>query len=602
MSITVADALLERLREWQVERIYGYPGDGINGIHAAMGRAYDEGRGPDFVQSRHEELAAFMASAHAKWTGEVGVCMATSGPGAIHLLNGLYDAKLDRQPVLFIVGQQAATSIGGSYQQETDLHTTLKDVASDYLVTITEPEQIPFTIDRAMRTAMSRRAPVGLIIPADIQTKEYVNPPHAFKIVPGSLGVAEPEITPPDDELDRAAELINQGSRVGILIGQGARRAADEVEQLAEITGGGVAKALLGKDVLPDDLPYVTGPIGLLGSKPSWTLMNECDTFIMIGSNIPYSQFLPDWGQAKGIQIDIDAHNIGLRYPMDVNLVGDAKLTLAKLLPKLERTDDRSWRKKIETEVEEWWQLVAERAHVDGDPVNPQRIFYELSPKLPDNVIISADSGSGTNWFARDLKMRRGMRASLSGTLATMGPAVPYTIAAKFTHPDRPALACVGDGAMQMNGINGLITISKYWQRWEDPRCVIFVLNNGDLNQVTWEMRAMGGFPKVEETQNLPNFDFAGYAEMLGLKGIKIEKVDDVVPAWDEAWSADRPVVVEAMVDPDIPPIPPHVEPDEVEALSQALLGGDPDTLGIVQEGAKERIQDYIAKMKSRLS
>ncbi len=597
-SMTVADALLQRLHEWDVPRIYGFPGDGINGIHAAMSRREGDEAIP-FVQARHEELSAFMASAHAKWTGQVGVCMATSGPGAIHLLNGLYDAKLDHQPVLAIVGDQAATAKGGSYQQEVDLKTLFKDVASDYCVEVTQPEQLPFVVDRAFRTALSRRAPVAIIIPADVQTKEYVNPPHAFKIVPGSLGVEEPEIVPNGDAIQQAADIINSGKKVGILVGAGARRAADEVKQLADLTGGGVAKALLGKDVLPDDLPYVTGPIGLLGSKPSWKLMQECDVFLMIGSSFPYSQFLPEWGAAKGIQIDIDAHNIGLRYPMDLNLVGDAKLTLERLLPKLERKEDRSWREEIESEVREWWTLVEERAHVSADPVNPQRVFWELSSRLPDDVIISADSGSGTNWFARDLKIREGMRASLSGTLATMGPAVPYTIAAKFCHPDRPAIACVGDGAMQMNGINGLITIAKYWKTWQDPRCIIFVLNNGDLNQVTWEMRAMGGFPKLEETQDLPDFDYAQYARMLGLEGIKVEKEDQIADAWDRAWKADRPVVLEAVVDPDVPPIPPHVNPDEVTSLAKAILGHDPDTLGFAEKGAKEVAQDVISKFTS---
>jgi pyruvate dehydrogenase (quinone) len=599
MSTTVADALLQRLKEWGVERIYGYPGDGINGIHAAQGRREEDGTAIPFVQARHEELAAFMATGDAKWSGNVGVCLATSGPGAIHLLNGLYDAKLDRQPVLAIVGAQATTAQGGSFQQEVDLKTLFKDVSSDYLVEVTDPRQLPMVVDRAFRTALSRRSPVTIIIPNNVQTMDYESPPHEFKMVPGSLGVNAPRITPPRDAIERAADILNQGERVAVLVGQGARGAADRVAELAELTGAGVAKALLGKDVLPDDLPYVTGPIGLLGSKPSWTLMQECDTLLMIGSSFPYSQFLPEWGQARGIQIDIDAHNIGLRYPMEENLVGDARLTLEELLPLVRRKEDRSWRETIEAEVREWWTLVEERAHLSADPINPQRVFWELSSRLPDDVIISADSGSGTNWFARDLKMRTGMRASLSGTLATMGPAVPYTIAAKFSHPDRPALACVGDGAMQMNGINGLITIAKYWQEWSDPRCVVLVLSNGDLNQVTWEMRAMGGFPKLESTQNLPAFDFAAYGRMLGLEGIKIEKEEEIGDAWDRAWRADRPVVVEAVVDPDVPPIPPHIELDEVTSLAKAILGGDPDTMGFAQTGAKQALQDILAKFRS---
>ena len=596
MTTTVADALLQRLREWGVERMFGYAGDGINGIHHAQEKADD---GPRFIQARHEEMAAFMAGAHAKFTDEVGVCLATSGPGAIHLLNGLYDAKLDRQPVVAIVGDQATTAHGGSYQQEVDLGNLYKDVASNYLVEVKSPKQIPLAVDRAFRTAMADRCVTAIIVPADVQEMEYEDPEHEFKEVPSSLGAVAPEITPPDDAVQEAADLINEGEKVAILIGQGAAGAAEEVKELAELTGGGVAKALLGKDALPDDLPYVTGSIGLLGSKPSWTLMQECDTFVCIGSNMPYTQFLPEFDQARAIDIDIDAHNIGLRYPYDLNLVGDAKLTLQKLLPRLQRKQDRSWREQLEDEIEEWWTLVEERAHVDADPVNPQRVYWELSQQLPDDVIITADSGSGTNWFARDLKLREGMRASLSGTLATMGPAMPYAVGAKFAHPDRPVIATVGDGAMQMVGMNVLITIAKYWQEWDDPRLVAMVLDNQDLNQVTWEMRAMGGFPKTSETQELPQVDFPKFAESLGLQGIWVEKPEEIVPAWQRALSADRPTVIQAVCDPNVPPIPPNVEPDQVESLAKAILGGDPDTIEFAWEGTKERLQDYVAKLKS---
>ncbi|MDP8960701.1 MAG: thiamine pyrophosphate-requiring protein, partial [Actinomycetota bacterium] len=458
---TVAEALLECLTEWDVQRIYGYPGDGINGIHDAQESMGDQA--PPFIQARHEEEAAFMAAAHGKWTGEPGVCMATSGPGAIHLLNGLYDAKLDRSPVVAIVGQQAATAMGGSYQQEVDLNSLFKDVCSDYLVTVSTPQQIPMVVDRAFRTAKGRMAPTCIIIHADVQEQEYVDPPHEFKMVPGSRGYTKPRIIPPEAQLEEAARILNEGERVAILIGQGAAGAADEVPEAAERLGAGVAKALLGKDVLPDTLPYVTGSIGLLGTKPSWDMMMNCDTLLMIGSNLPYSHFLPEWGQARGVQIDISAHNIGLRYPMDVNLIGDAKDTLSALLPKLQQRSDRSWRHEIEQGVADWWKVVEARAHQEGHPVNPQFAFWELNKRLPDDVIITADSGSGTNWFARDLQIRKGMRASLSGTLATMGPAVPYAEAAKWCYPDRPVIACVGDGAMQMIGINALISIAKYW-------------------------------------------------------------------------------------------------------------------------------------------
>src|SRR5436305_8525379 len=463
MAMSVADQLLERLREWGVRRIYGYPGDGINAILVALDAA---GNDPELIQVRHEEMAAFMACAHAKFTGQLGVCMATSGPGAIHLLNGLYDAKLDHQPVLAIVGQQAATSLGGHYQQEIDLISLFKDVASEYVTMITQPEQLPMAVDRAVRIAAAERSVTCLILPNDVQEKEaHPRPPQEFKMVPGSVGFAWPRVVPPDAELQRAAAILNEGERVAILAGQGARSAADELTEVADVLGAGVAKALLGKDVLPDDLPFVTGSIGLLGTRPSYDLMMHCDTLLMVGSSLPYSQFLPEYGQAKAVQIDIDARMIGIRYPMDVNLVGDSKETLRGLLPLLERKTDRAWREKIEENIADWWNLVESRAMSDADPVNPQRVFWELSPRLPDNAIVTSDSGSAANWYARDVKMRKGMRGSLSGTLATMGAGVPYAIAATFAHPDRAAVALLGDGAMQMHGMAEVLTAEKYCNR-----------------------------------------------------------------------------------------------------------------------------------------
>jgi pyruvate dehydrogenase (quinone) len=591
MADRVGDRIVRRLREWGVERVYGYPGDGINGILAGLSRASNE---PFFVQSRHEEMAAFMACAHAKWTGEVGVCLATSGPGAIHLLNGLYDAKLDHAPVVAIVGQQARTALGGAYQQEVDLTTLFKDVASDFVTMVTVAEQIPAVIDRAFRVALSQRSVTCVIVPADLQEQDYTAPEHAFKMVPSSLGFAAPEVRAPEAEIDRAAEVLNAGERVAILVGQGARNAAREVEQVADVLGAGVAKALLGKDVLPDDLPFVTGSIGLLGTRPSYDLMMGCDTLLMVGSSFPYSQFLPEYAQARGVQIDIDGRLIGLRYPMEVNVVGDSGDTLRRLLPKLHRKADRSWRDKLEGEIRDWWQVVEARAMTDADPVNPQRVLWELSPLLPDGAIVSADSGSVVNWYARDVKLRRGMRGSLSGTLATMGPAVPYAVAAKFCHPGRVALALTGDGTMQMNGLNELITIAKYWQGWTDPRLVVLVLNNSDLNQVTWEMRAMAEIPKFEASQTLPAFSYAGYADSLGLRGIRVEKPEEITVAWTEAFAADRPVVIDAVTDPEVPPIPPHVEWSEARSFMKAVLKGDPGSRQIIRQGFRGKLQEFL--------
>ncbi len=594
MSDTVGDFLLDRLSTWGVRRIYGYPGDGINGIMGAFTHSSD-GKRPEFIQVRHEEMAGFMACAHAKFTHELGVCMATSGPGAIHLLNGLYDAKLDHQPVVAIVGQQARAGLGGNYQQEVDLVTLYKDVAGEFVQVAMEPAQVRHLVDRACRIALAERTVTAIILPNDVQESPAVEqPPHAHGTVHSGPGFNAPRVLPHDEELSRAAEVLNAGQRVAMLVGQGALGAAEEVTAVAEMLGAGVAKALLGKAVLPDELPYVTGSIGLLGTKPSWTLMQECDTLLMVGSSFPYSEFLPEEGDARGVQIDIDGRMLGIRYPMEVNLVGDSAETLRALMPRLDRKSDRSWREKIEGEVAEWWKLMDERAHLDADPLNPQLVFHELSKRLPDGAILASDSGSSANWFARDIKLRTGMMASLSGTLATMGPGVPYAIAAKFAYPSRPVIALVGDGAMQMNGINELITISKYRQQWSDQRLIVLVLNNRDLNQVTWEQRAMSGDPKFEGSQDLPDFPYASYAEMLGLRGFRVEHPDEVGPAWDAALAADRPVVIEAITDPEVPPLPPHITLEQAKALSSALLAGDEHAGRIVRQSFKQKAQEFL--------
>ena len=592
MSQLVSDFLLERLKAWGVSRIYGYPGDGINGLMGAMDRTQDT---LDFVQVRHEEMAAFMACAHAKFTGEVGVCMATSGPGAIHLLNGLYDAKLDHQPVVAIVGQQSQLALGGNYQQEVDLDSLFKDVAGEYVHMATKPGQVRHLVDRAVRIALAERTVTCLIVPNDLQEEKAVpKPPNQHGTVHSGVGITVPRVIPADADLARAAGVLNAGERVAMLVGAGALHAQAEVTEVAELLGAGVAKALLGKAALPDDLPWVTGSIGLLGTKPSWDLMMECDTLLMVGSSFPYSEFLPEEGQARGVQIDLDGKMIGIRYPMEVNLVGDSAETLRALIPLLRRKKDRAWREKVEGEVAEWWKLMDVRAHESANPVNPQRVFWELSERLPDAAIISSDSGSSANWFARDVKIREGMMASLSGTLATMGPGVPYAIAAKYAHPHRPVFALVGDGAMQMNGINELITISKYWRKWADPRLVILVLNNRDLNQVTWEQRAMSGDPKFEGSQSLPDFPYAAYAEMLGLRGIRVDDPDQVGAAWDQALTADRPVVYEAVTDPEVPPLPPHITLAQAKAFTSALLKGDPDSREMIKQSFKQKVEEFV--------
>ncbi len=590
MGQMVSDYVLERLAKWGIHRVYGYPGDGINGFLGAFDRAHGE---PEFIQARHEEMAAFMACGHAKFTGEVGACIATSGPGAIHLLNGLYDAKMDHAPVLAIVGQQRRMSLGADYQQEVDLTTLFKDV-SEYVSVCMEPAQARHLVDRAVRAALSQRGVATLIFPEDVQEEEAVeSPPREHGAVYSSIGWAPPRILPRQAELERAAEVLNEGERVAMLIGQGAGGAADEVIETAELLGAGVAKALLGRDVIPDDLPFVTGPIGLLGSTASYQLMKGCDTLFMIGTSFPYAEWLPKEGQARGVEIDIDGRRIGDRYPMDVLLVGDAKETLQALLPMLRRKEDRSWRERIEKEVDEWWRVMDDRATLEADPVNPQRVAWELSRRLPDGVILTADSGSSTNWWARQIKLRTGMRASLSGNLATMGPATPYAIAAKFAHPEKPVVAFVGDGAFQMNGMNELITVKRYWERWSNPTLVFCVFNNQDLNQVTWEQRVLTGDPKFPGSQWIPDFPYHRFAELLGFEGIYCDSPEAVGPSWDRALGADRPCLLEVKVDPEIPPMAPHVKAPMVRKSVKAMAGGDPEAAGVMEKSVREKLVEF---------
>jgi pyruvate dehydrogenase (quinone) len=592
MSETVGAHILRRLREHGVRHVFGYPGDGINGI---LGAFHEHGDEIEFVQVRHEEIAAFAATAHAKLTGEVGVCLATSGPGAIHLLNGLYDAKLDHQPVVAIVGQQKTISLGSNYQQEVDLNTLFKDVASEFVQVCMSPPQIRHLIDRAVQVALASRSVTCVIVPEDIQEAEFEEPPREHGVVYSSAdSVHRPRVVPGAQDVARAAEVLNAGERVAILAGQGARGAADELVEVAELLGAGVAKALNGRDVLPDDLPFVTGSIGLLGTKPTHEMIKGCDTLLMVGSSFPYAEWLPEPGEARGVQIDIDGRLVGIRYPMEVSLVGDSRDTLRELLPHLQRKEDRSWRESIEHEVERWWEILAARSMDDANPVNPLRVFHELSPRLPDRAILTADSGSATNWWARHLRLRKGMRAILSGTLATMCPGVPYAFAAKYAYPDRPVIAALGDGAMQMLGINALIDVADKYERWSNRQLVVLVLNNRDLNQVTWEQRVLVGDPKLEASQVIPDFPYARYAELIGLKGIRVDSPDRVADAWDEALAADRPVVYEAITDPEVPPLPPHIKMEQATGLAEALMKGDPAAGQIVKQSLKGKLKEFV--------
>jgi pyruvate dehydrogenase (quinone) len=593
---TVSDAIVERLISWGIRRIYGFPGDGINGVLGALRRAESK---IEFIQVAHEELAGMAACAHSKFTGELGVCLSTGGPGLIHMLNGMYDAKLDHMPLLAIVGQQAMAGIGGSEQQEVDLLPLAKDVASGYVEMLGKPQQVRHVLDRAVRVAIGHRTVTCVIVPHDLQREEYEEPEHEHGMQHSSVAISTPRVLPRDEDLRRAAEALNSGKRVAILAGAGALHATDELIAVAERLGAGIAKALLGKAAVPDDLPFVTGSIGWLGTRASNEMMKECDTLLMVGSAFPYTEFLPEEGQARGVQIDIAPENLALRYPMEVALVGDSAETLRALLPLLRERSDGSWRRTIEKNVRAWWEEVERHAKAEAEPVNPQLPFWELSERLPNDAILTGDSGSSTVWLARDVRLRRGMKLSLSGSLATMGAALPYALAAKFAYPDRLVIATAGDGAMQMIGNAGLIDIAKHWRKWSDPRLVVLVLNNRDLNYVTWEQRVMEGEPKFAASQELPDLSYARYAEMLGLRGIRVESPEDVGAAWDEAFAADRPVVIDVVVNADIPTVPPTLKPKQKKQLERAL-SEDPDASGIRVQMNRQEIRSEDEETKSR--
>ena len=585
MAQTVADFVWQRLHGWGVRRVYGYPGDGIGGLIGALARI--EGA-IDFVQVRHEEMAALMACGTAKFTGEVGVCIATSGPGAIHLLNGLYDAKLDHQPVLALVGQQARSAIGSHYQQDLDLQSLFKDVAGAYVETAFTPAQVPHLIDRAYRIAKAQRQVTCVILPNDLQMQAMEQPSHEHGMTHSGVGIELSPVVPDEAALGRAAAVLNAGERVAMLVGAGALHATDEVIAVAERLGAGIAKALLGKAVIPDELPFCTGSIGLLGTKASWDLMQGCDTLLMVGSGFPYVEFLPKQDQARGVQVDIDPGMLGLRFPMEVNLIGDSRATLRALLPMLDPRANNDWRKTIEKSAAESREEARATAMITAEPINPQRVAHELSERLPDNSVVTADSGTTTVWYARDVRFRRGMMGSVSGTLATMGCAIPYAISAKFAYPERPAIALVGDGAMQMNGMAELITIAKYWPQWADPRLIVMVLNNRDLAYVTWEERIQAGDPKWDASQSLPDIPYAEFAKLIGLRGIRVDDPERIGPAWDEAIAADRPMVLDMVTDPNVPPLPPHITLEQARGFMGAMLGGEPEAGRVLRNTARE--------------
>ena len=563
----VADGIVERLKEWGVHRVFGYAGDGIDPLLGALHRAEDD---VELVTARHEEMAAFMAVGHAKYTGQVGVCLATQGPGAVHLLAGLYDAKLDSKPVVAIVGQVVTTAMGSGYQQEVELPTLFKDVCAQYVQTLAAPEQLAAVVDNAFRTAIATSGPTCVIVPHDVQQAEVPGTGHAHGVVPSAPVLDTPRTLPSEEALDRAAELLNGGQRVALLAGQGAAGAGPEVREVAERLGAGVATSLLGKPVVDESLPWACGVMGHLGTTAAADLMDGCDTLLIVGSNDPWTEFYPAPGQARAVQIDVAARNLGAKYPVEVPLAGDAAETLRALLPRLERSGG-PWRGQVEEMVRDWRRVAGARCARPAEPLNPQAVVAALSGHLPADAQVAVDVGSVVYWYARFLRLPDGVPAHLSSTLACMGSAMPYGLAAKLARPDRPVVALAGDGAMQMSGNAELVTLASRWKDWPDPRFVVLVLRNGDLAEVSWEQREMEGDPRFPTSQGVPAFPWAEHARLLGLEGIRVERPEDVDDAWAAALAADRPVLVEAVVDPDTPLLPPRATAEQVEQVLAAL-------------------------------
>jgi pyruvate dehydrogenase (quinone) len=555
-SRIVADLVVERLRAWQVPRVFGYSGDGVEGLVDAFRRADGD---PSFVTTRQEQTAALMAAGHAKYTGGVGVCVATHGPGAVQVLSGLYDAKLESKPLVAIVGQQTATPLGRTHRQEIEIGRLFSDVCEQFLQTATTPEQVPLLFDQAFRTAVATRSPTCVVLPQDLQMAPVPDRMSQNQgVIATAPGLAPARVVPHDRDLNAAAQLLSAGQRVAIVVGQGAAGAAEDIIALADRLDAGVTASLLGKPVLDERLPFHTGVMGQLGTPASAQLLGGCDTLLLVGTNAPWTEYFPPPGQAAVVQIDIDGRKTASRYPVNVPLIGDATETLRALLPRVPQRSNRDWRDMIEMSVDRWRMESVERARVQAQPINPQLVLQELAPLLPRDANISVDVGSVTYWYARHLELSPGVNVQLSSTFASMGCALPYALAAKLAAPNRPVIALSGDGAMQMAGLAELITVADRWRQWADPRLIVLVLNNRDQAETSQEQRERHGRPLYPEAERLPDVPYAAWAHLLGLHGTRVDRPDMVGPAWAEALAADRPTVIEAVVDPTVPLHPPE--------------------------------------------
>ncbi len=598
---TVSDFVVQRVKEWGVSRIFAFPGDGIGEFDGALEKAQRDGAGLKYVRPTHEEICSLMATAHAKFTGEVGVCVATSSPGAFHMLNGLYDAQMDNQPVVAIVGQQGLNSLGTFTQQENNLERVFADV-SVYVQTIVSPEQAQAVVDTAFRTATVRLGPAVIIIPHDVQGMKMPDLTPQNWVSRSSAVSPSISIVPPASEIVKAAGIINAGTKVTFIVGHGANGATDEVLKAADLCGAGLITALRAKQVIPSDVPHHSQQLGLLGSLPSAHQMSGCDTLVFLGTNYPYSQFLPKSGQARAIQVDLKPEQMGLRYPTELNLWGDVRATLTALIPHLEAKTDLSWQNTVAEEMLEWEnEMEAQAMLTYKDGVNPRRVYQELNKRLPPQAIVTADAGSTADWYGHHIRLRRGMLGDLSGRLASMLAAMPYATAAKFAYPERSVICTIGDGAFQMLGMNELITIKKYLQEWENPQLIILVLHNNDLTQVSWEMRTEDANPVWPTSQDVQSIDYAGWAELLGFTGIRVKTDSEVAGAWDAAFAHQGVTIIDAYTSKNVPPLPPHITTEFAKHTAEALLKKDPDEIGVLRDSAKALAAEGIERIKGKL-
>jgi pyruvate dehydrogenase (quinone) len=600
--VNVSDFVISRVREWGVSRVFGFPGDGIGEFDGALGAAQRDGDGLDYIRPTHEEICALMATAHAKFTGEVGVCVATSSPGAFHMLNGLYDAKSDNQPVVAIVGQQAISSLGTFEQQEDNIERTMEDVAV-YVQTVVTPPQAQAVVDTAFRMARVRLGPAVIVLPHDVQGMEMPELEPANGVSRSSAVAPSTSVAPPQSEIEKAAEILNAGSRVTFLVGHGSHGATDEVLAAARLCGAGIITALRAKQVIPSDVPFHTQQLGLLGTRASQHQMENCDTLVLLGTNYPYSQFLPESGQARAIQVDLKPEQMGLRYPTELNIWGDVRQTLQALIPLLQRKEDLSWQETVAKDMVEWENEVRAQAMLHySDGVNPRRVFHELNERLPDRAIVTCDAGSTADWYGHHIRLRNGMLGDLSGRLASMAAAMPYATAAKFAFSDRCVVCTIGDGAFQMLGMNELITVKKYLSKWDNPQFIVMVLHNNDLTQVSWEMRTEDANPVWSTSQDVESVDYAGWAELLGFKGIRVTSDEDVAAAWDEAFAHPGVTLIDAHTSKNVPPLPPKITAEYARNTAKALLHGDPDQRDVIRDSAKAVASEGVERLKGKLN